>query len=317
MRLVPEITLQMHSQLKVKVDRLRTQQAAFQEKIVRIACWDITVVDFFDQDFNGCLRDLLMAVRPIDKPTFSLFHSLDRRWSGDGFTFSVIPQFESEARTLLAGLLPFLKFQHPAYTTAIERNFTPVAIDRATNESWDNVNFCVITPDDAMVQFILDEDAEFDFSESPSPISQTVQVVPILRPSAAHLEATTLYGRDNDSVSTTATHPKQGARHKISWAVPPSSSSKVSPQASQSSVSVLTMEEQILAVEQRLEKNIDSKLQELSTQLTRVLELSQPTSAVPPASLTRLTATPQDHWHKQLMVSPSDAGGPRAAGGGL
>jgi len=120
--------------------------------------------------------------------------------------FTVIPQFQKEAESIIAGLLPYLQFCNPGNDGSLEKSFTVGAVKRWMDATWDPINYCVRTQDDAIVQFILDGDPEFDFSELLSSataagyVSQTLPLTQLRqRPGA------TLYGQDSDSVSTMGT----------------------------------------------------------------------------------------------------------------
>jgi hypothetical protein len=51
-----------------------------------------------------------MAIPSLEFPGTPLFHTIDKQWHSDNvITFGFLPENESDARTLVAGLIPFLR----------------------------------------------------------------------------------------------------------------------------------------------------------------------------------------------------------------
>ena len=108
MRLVPEITPLMGPASRAKADKLRNRQANFVQYCMKAVSWEIATLVFVDATIGHSLRQMIMTIRARHRPNLSLFHSVDAQWQGNGYVVTFVPEFESEARTVLAGLLPFL-----------------------------------------------------------------------------------------------------------------------------------------------------------------------------------------------------------------
>ena len=205
MRLVPELTLRTSAPMRVKIGRLWTRQAAFQAQLVQTDNWDLVALDCFDQDMDATLRDVLMSLRSQTKPhDLSLFHSVDQHWADMCYVFQYIPQFQAEAEAVITGLLTYLKHIDEGNSSAFEKCFTQVMIENSRTSTWDDLNFCVRTLTDRDVEFFLEGDEELDLTEF-QPLSERMDALNLTRPDPSNLQATTLYGRDTDSVSTLGT----------------------------------------------------------------------------------------------------------------
>jgi hypothetical protein len=55
-------------------------------------------------------RQLMMPITPEHAPDIPLFHTIDKQWRSDsGISFAFRPEHETEAHTIVAGLIPFLR----------------------------------------------------------------------------------------------------------------------------------------------------------------------------------------------------------------
>ena len=308
---------------RVKIERLRSRQAAFTDGIIRATTWEISSLDYVSPDAGHSLHQLMMAITAKENPALSLFHSVDAHWQGNGHVVSFIPQFEAEARMILAGLLTYLTFYHPDKAEAIESYFTTAAVERSSESKWDPVRYCIITSDDEMVDDLLEVDTDFNFldlsqcntSNAAAPGSNQPVANKPIRPDASNLESRTLYGQDDDTVSTLATN--NPGRKKVNFKrgtsisdAPTQKSSKTSTQDGQhSTVSSMsqTLEDRFEKIELMVNKKLDetSHLMRLLLAKQEALEHQQ----LPPN---------QDQPAGQPVVSPTgEASIPRDAGGGL
>jgi hypothetical protein len=257
MRLVPEITPLMGPNSRAKADRLRNRQANFVQYSIKIANWEIATLDFVDTELDASLRDLLMAIRARSRPQFPLIHSVDAQWQGNGYVITVIPDFQSEARTVLAGILPFLAFHYPDHRERLDAMFTPAAVERAQLATWDPVSHSVITAEDGIIASLEEVDTDLDLNPGEVLVeggpSASARDIPA-RPDPGRLQGRTLYGGDTDSVSTVNTRGTQhtNRRGRPATAIlqpglrtPSNHRRSNSPSAAthQSSVSSMTMDE--------------------------------------------------------------------------
>jgi hypothetical protein len=145
MRLVPKITPLMGPLSRAKAARLRNRQANFVRYSLKITTWEFVTLDYMDLKMGASLRDLLMGIKVKDSPQYSLFHSVDAQWQGNGHIITVIPDFHSEACKVLAGILPFLLFHYPNNSNRLAAMFTPAVVERSLSAHWDPVSYSVIT----------------------------------------------------------------------------------------------------------------------------------------------------------------------------
>jgi hypothetical protein len=303
MRIVPEITSRSSVDLKVKLERLRNRQAFFLAQLKNEECWDIANLDFCDDGLQGSLRQILMAIKPRSRSDLSLFHSVDPHWQGTNYLFTYIPQFAVEAKAVIDGLLPFLKFYHPDHVANLERCFTAGAVERAYEETWDPNKYSVRTISDRVVELLLDGDKDFDFSASgnlgtTSSVKEKATAAKNSRPSPANLQST-LYGNATDSVGSLDTRGNKTA----------ASARSQSDRSTQSTISNATQSSAAAL------RELQTKYDNLQNQLQQFILASHQPPNLQSAADTASQPL-QDHMHEQQVVSPDSAGGPRAAGAG-
>ena len=327
MRLVPELTPLTNTQSRVKIERLRARQARFCKKVVRTRTWELTSLDYVSPDVGHSLRQLMMEIKSKEKPVLPLFHSVDLQWRGDGHVVTYLPEFESEARMMLIGLLTYLNFHHPDKAEALETYFSDSAVERAVETKWDPDQYCMISADDERVDALVDADLDYDLLDSDDDentakaVSGTGQQVPApQRPDATNLQSRTLYGKDDDSVSTFAsTRTGQSRKKRVNFAPTPSASDTTGhksststmqdeQQSTVSSISQQTLEERF----QNIELLVNDKIAE-TNHILRLLLARQD------AVENHQSHSNQDTPTRQSVVSPTGEASipPRDTGGGL
>jgi hypothetical protein len=61
-------------------------------------------------------HDLMMDITPENCHTTPLFHTIDKQWRSDNVVmFTFRPEYESEARTIVAGLIPYFRDEGPQW----------------------------------------------------------------------------------------------------------------------------------------------------------------------------------------------------------
>jgi hypothetical protein len=311
MRLVPEITPLMGPNLRAKADRLRNRQANFVQYSIKIANWEIATLDFVDTKMDASLRDLLMAIRARSCPQFPLIHSVDAQWQGNGYVITVIPDFQSEARTVLAGFLPFLAFHYPNHHERLDAMFTPAAVERAQLATWDPVSHSVITAEDGILANLEEVDADLDLNPNEVLVeggpSASARDTPV-RPDPGQLQGRTLYGGDTDSVSTINSRGTQHTNRRgcstvnlqTGWQTPSNHHRSNSPSAAthQSSVSSMTIDERVASVE----NNVNWVLTILEN-MSMASQHNQNALSTPTLASNMTGAPPQDHLVWQPVVT--------------
>ena len=320
MRLVPELTPLTNTYTRVKIDRLRARQSAFTKGVLRATTWELHSLDYASKETGTTLRDLIMGIRAKEKPELLLFHSVDDHWQGNGHVVTFLPSFQSEARMILSCLLTYLQFYHPDKAADIATYFTEPAVERAEEAKWDPVRYCVITPDDEMIDDLLEADTDFDLPDDTAD-SRTAAAIAdstsgstrTSRPEADNLSRT-LYGRDEDSVSTMATN--RTGRKKVTF-----KSTEPTTVASTQQSSITSMQDgqgsTVSSISQTIEDRfasmellVHTNINETSQLLRKILEKQE--------AFERTSNPPhQGHPAGQPVVTPTgEAGIPRDAGSG-
>jgi hypothetical protein len=320
LRLVPELTPMTTLPTRVKMDRLRTKQATFNNGIIRVTIWELNSLDYVSKELGVSLRALIMGIKSKDKPHLTLFHSIDDHWKGPshGHVVTFIPQLEDHARMILTGLLTYLSFHHPNHAEEIATYFTASAVERAKETKWDPRNYNLITADDERLDNLLVADEDFDFSDDDTNAKTDTAISgnnkatkQKARPDASNLQSRTLYGHDEDSVSTLAS--TRTGRKKVSFSTsdqataPTKQSSTTPPQDEQhSTVSSIsqTIEDRFANMEIKFNNNMEE-----TSRLLRIILNKQ-------EALERVSFN-QGPPDGQPVVTPTgEAGIPRDAGGG-
>jgi hypothetical protein len=116
------------------------------------------------------------------------------QYNGTGVVFSFIPQLESEARSLVASLIPLFKYE---YGEDIKKFFKPDAWEMHEETVWDPDLRVAVTPDDKRVDDIAEQDPEYQWLEDGAAVELTNV------PKRPDPKEKSLYGDDGgDSVST-------------------------------------------------------------------------------------------------------------------
>ena len=313
MRLVPELTPLTNTQTRVKIERLRARQARFCKKVVRTRTWDLTSLDYISPDVGFSLRQKMMEIKSKDKPALTLFHTVDLQWRGDGHVVTYLPEFESEARMMLIGLLTYLNFHHPDKAEALETYFSESAVERAAETKWDPDRYCMISADDERVDDLVAADLDYDLLDSDDDdhtdkavSGKGQQEIAAQRPDATNLLSRTLYGKDDDSISTFASNRTGRSRKKrVNFAPAPSapdiggpksstSTTQDEQQSTVSSISQQTLEERF----EKIELLVNDKMAETNHILRLLLSRQDATDQ-------HQIQSNQDTLDRQPVVSPT------------
>ena len=321
LRMVPELTPMTTNNTRVKMDRLRAKQANFNHGLIRVTTWELNSLDYVSKELGVSLRDLIMGIRSKDKPHLTLFHSVDDHWRGPshGHVLSFIPQLQDHARMMITGgLLTYLSFHQPDYAEEIATYFTASAVERAKENRWDPLTYTFITADDERLDNLLAADADFDLSDDEEtgktdvtiighPSSTTLNA----RPNAGNLQSRTLYGHEEDSISTLASNRK--GRKKVSFSNPdqstaPTQSSFTTQNQDEHQSTVSSISQTLEDRFSNMEIQFNTNMEETSKLLRIILEKQEAIEQ---------KANNQGHPDGQPVVTPTgDAGVPRDAGGG-
>jgi len=113
MRLVPPYRSMITFGQKTKFASLVARQAASSARICTGSTCRLTanlVLDRHEPQQGLTLRQILLNIPSKTFQNKPLFHTVDRSWrSQTGITFTFLPENEEDARSFIAGLIPFLK----------------------------------------------------------------------------------------------------------------------------------------------------------------------------------------------------------------
>jgi uncharacterized spore protein YtfJ len=197
LRLVPDIYGVANPETRAKVLHLRARQATFLKKIMVMTSYEIASLDYRfvdDEGYEGSMRERLMWIASQERDYLSQFVSVTSQYNGTGVVFTFIPQLESEARSLVASLIPLFRYE---YGEDIKKFFKPDAWEMHEDTYWDPDLRVAVTPDDKRVDDIAEQDPEYQWLEE----GAAVELINV--PKRPDPKEKSLYGDDGgDSVST-------------------------------------------------------------------------------------------------------------------
>jgi hypothetical protein len=197
MRLVPDIYGVTNPYTRAKVLHLRARQAMFLSKVMEMTSYEIASLDRSFTDTDGetaTIRERLMWIQSADRDYLPQFVNVASQYNGTGVVFTFIPQLETEARNMVASVIPLFRYY---YGDSIKKYFKPDAWELQADTVWDPELNAAVLPDDRRVEAIEEQDPEFQW-ETLGGKEETSK--PVQRPLPTD---TTLYGDDDgDSVST-------------------------------------------------------------------------------------------------------------------
>jgi hypothetical protein len=207
LRAVPMYDEATNKEAKDNIRPLRSRQQAFNDEVYgkrKISSWEIKELDFPSSNSKMTLRDMIMKIAPREEPHSRLFNSVDNlRVNRSTVVFTCTPARESEARTVVAGLVTYLTH---VYGNEAAEFFTRDAQIRAAESYWDEKNLCVRNKDDDYVSKLLDDDVDADYNFAP-PADTSTRTPTSARPAAPDrpipisLQRNT-FGEDDDSIGT-------------------------------------------------------------------------------------------------------------------
>ena len=160
MRYIPTYNYLSSPKQRAKVQTLAARQEGF-VSIVQENCWhisfDIANLDLRSSEIGLSLRTVLMRIPSPKDPCRPLFHCINHT-SRNGIKFSFLPDVSAFATSVIKGLLPYLKFKHPAVQhKGLESFFRVAYCEECRPHKWDPVEGAVLTDDDkCLAGFDLD-----------------------------------------------------------------------------------------------------------------------------------------------------------------
>ena len=210
LRLALPITSAYNLSTKAKLERLRSRQQLWSQTYKKGQSWEITQLDYKITP-SLTLRQALTKINSTTDARFPLFHSVDRSTGkASGISFQFLPELESEARLMLSNLLPYLNHH---YGETVNQCFTPSAVDRLKECTWDPETGTIVGTYDEEITFLDEDDlmAQYISTKSPPPGTLPPPQHHITDAPSTPLKTlatlhTSAYGNDEDSVSTLGNH---------------------------------------------------------------------------------------------------------------
>lgn len=107
------------------------RQAALSARICSGSTWELAAnltIDQVDPILQSSLRQILLSIPSQIFKDIPLLHTVDRTWqSANGITFTFHPENEADARSYIAGLIPYLKDSCVTYNTWFLKQFSEEA----------------------------------------------------------------------------------------------------------------------------------------------------------------------------------------------
>ena len=222
--MVPPFNTILSAGNRQKYASLIARQAALNSRLGTGTTWEFStnlMIDRPEPTTGHSFRQLMMSIPSLVFPGTPLFHTIDRQWrSENGVTFTFLPENDSEARSIIAGLIPFLRHTaNPWYM----KMFTTEAKYRHASSKWDQATRQVFSIAEFEIDEFLADDDEYNKTDEPTADKPTrtfthdesyiqVEVPIIIDPE----ESPKMY-EDSDSVSTF-----RQTDHKPSSSVSPS-----------------------------------------------------------------------------------------------
>jgi hypothetical protein len=180
MRLIPEIESALTKKGKDKVLSYRIRHKGFMDNMMKAWSPDLDNIDVKESAWGGAtLRHMIMNLRNPERPSYSLFHSIQKtaaEFTNDGepqFRFLFIPEAKQLALSVIATPLTYLRFMYSDQETeAVDKfddYFNDAAKIRAAKLKWNRETGEAVSEADTQLYGYdpdEDEDMMFDFTEA-------------------------------------------------------------------------------------------------------------------------------------------------------
>jgi hypothetical protein len=215
MRLVPPFNTVLSLGNKQKYASLITKQSALNSRLGSATTWEFStnmLLDKNDLKSGRSFREIMMEIPSQVFPGTPLFHTIDKQWrSEDWVIFTFLPENDSDARSIDAGLIPFLRYTADIWYMSL---FTAEAKLRHSSSKWDHATRQVFSVEEFEIDEFLAEDNEYNKTDEPTaekPVRRPVvdeSHIQVNVPIVIDPEDNPKMYEDTDSVSTF--HPKDG-----------------------------------------------------------------------------------------------------------
>ena len=193
-----------------KTKHLLSRHERFQDGIIVRRTRDIASLDIEDIQYGKSLRMIMRNMKSTTKPTMSVFHSIDPSFNqGDTYTVTFLPEFLSQADQILSQLVPYTIYLEGEY---VEKFFSTEALAKSAGCVWDEEKGCATSALDNELDNITEMDDGYDFANPINP-SNVLDLTHLTNDNQEKQPARTLFGNDNDSISTLGTKAVLGKKN--------------------------------------------------------------------------------------------------------
>jgi hypothetical protein len=171
MRLVPTYNSVLSVNNKTKFASCLARQAALTSGLATGTTWEMSNNLMLDQadpnDPRGItFRHLIMSIPSMEDLDLPLFHTVDKQRRSDNVvTFTFRPKHEAEARSIIAGLIPFLRDEGYEFFL---RMFSPEAQARHASSKWNSKTRQVSSVKEEELAEFLAGDNDLNLSDEPT-----------------------------------------------------------------------------------------------------------------------------------------------------
>jgi hypothetical protein len=209
MRLVPPFITILSSANKTKYGSLVARQSALNARLGTSFYGEMSTnltIDLPEPKSGISLRQLLMSITSVAFPGTPVFHTIDKQWrSENAVTFSFLPENESDARSMVAGIIPFLRDTADNWYLS---KFSEDAKLCHRLSKWNPNTREVYSAVEGLIDDYLADDDRLNMSDEPTVMRSATRVVldetniQINVPPVSEFESFPKMYRDTDSVST-------------------------------------------------------------------------------------------------------------------
>jgi len=168
MRLVPVFSSVLSMINRMKFASCLARHVALSAGLGTCTTWEMStnlMLDKIDPISRRSFRELMMSITP-ENSSIPLFHTIDKQWwSENVVTFTFQPEHKTEARLIVAGLIPFLRDEGHKWFL---RMFSTEAQQRHASSRWDSATRQVFSIEEAELAEFLAANDELNFTNEPT-----------------------------------------------------------------------------------------------------------------------------------------------------
>jgi hypothetical protein len=169
MRLVPPFNTILSSSNGQKYTSLIAHREALNSRLGTGTTWEMSINLLLDHpapNTGHSFCQLMMSIPLQVFPGTPLFHTIGKQWrSENGVTFTFLPENGSDARNIIAGLIPYLHYTGDPWYMSM---FTIEAKYRHASSKWDQASRQVFSIEEFEIDEFLADDDEYNKTDEPT-----------------------------------------------------------------------------------------------------------------------------------------------------